>query len=412
MTEQNKIKRIKTLFHVQPKKLSWEVKCAFGAGLFLVTSLFVIDYLALFNITYQPLVVAKITDDQGTTSISTILPPTSPPVLDLEGYNRKLLALANNGLLDLLHATTTTILVASSTASTTETILKTVIPPTATELVSSTKENWPAKAVYPKVGALLPFNRIVAYYGNFYSTKMGVLGEYPADEMLERLLTEVKNWQLTDPDTPVIPAIDYIAMTAQASAGEDGLYRFRMPKDQIEQAIELAKKVNGIVILEVQAGLANLQQEIQSLEPYLSLPEVHLAIDPEFHMVTGARPGTIIGTISAQEINQASEYLASLVLKNNLPPKVLVVHRFTYAMITNFSLIKPLPEVQIIIDMDGWGEPAKKFGTYNQVIEPEPVQFTGFKLFYKNDLKPPSTHLLTPDEVLKLSPQPSFIQYQ
>ena len=30
---------------------------------------------------------------------------------------------------------------------------------------------------YPNPGALLPFHRIVAYYGNFYSTHMGVLGE-------------------------------------------------------------------------------------------------------------------------------------------------------------------------------------------------------------------------------------------
>jgi len=413
MTEKNKIKQVKTLFHSQSKKVSWEIRCALWAGVFLVTSLFAIDHLALFNITYRPLVVAKITDNQEATSTLPIIPaPIAPAILDFEAYNRKLLSLANNGLLDLLNVTTTTTQVASSTASTTETVLKTVIPPTATELVSSTRKNWPAKAVYPKVGALLPFKRIVAYYGNFYSTKMGVLGEYPADEMIERLLTEVKNWQLADPDTPVIPAIDYIAMTAQASAGADGLYRFRMPKDQIEQAIKLAEKINGIVILEVQVGLANLQQEIQSLEPYLSLPEVHLAIDPEFHMVTGDRPGTIIGTVNAKEINQASEYLASLVLKNNLPPKILVVHRFTYAMVTNSSLIKPLPEVQIIMDMDGWGEPVKKFGTYNQVIEPEPVQFTGFKLFYKNDLKPPSTHLLTAEEILKLSPQPSFIQYQ
>jgi hypothetical protein len=30
----------------------------------------------------------------------------------------------------------------------------------------------------------LPFNRIVSYYGNFYSKYMGVLGQYPEDEML------------------------------------------------------------------------------------------------------------------------------------------------------------------------------------------------------------------------------------
>jgi hypothetical protein len=68
--------------------------------------------------------------------------------------------------------------------------------------------------------------------------------------------------------------------------------------------------------------------------------------------------------------------------------------------------------VQVVMDMDGWGFGAKKINTYDAVIYPEPVQFTGFKLFYKNDLKPPSTRMLTPAEILDLTPRPSFIQYQ
>src|SRR5579875_2046881 len=40
-----------------------------------------------------------------------------------------------------------------------------------------TTGRWPAKAPYPLPGAILPFHRIVAYYGNLYSKKMGVLGE-------------------------------------------------------------------------------------------------------------------------------------------------------------------------------------------------------------------------------------------
>jgi hypothetical protein len=38
---------------------------------------------------------------------------------------------------------------------------------------------WPVRSAYPNPGAILPFNRIVAYYGNLYSRNMGVLGEYP-----------------------------------------------------------------------------------------------------------------------------------------------------------------------------------------------------------------------------------------
>ena len=58
------------------------------------------------------------------------------------------------------------------------------------------------------------------------------------------------------------------------------------------------------------------------------MPNVHLGIDPEFSMKGGQAPGKVIGTFDAADVNYASEYLANLVKKNNLPPKILVLHRF------------------------------------------------------------------------------------
>lgn len=272
---------------------------------------------------------------------------------------------------------------------------------------------WPAEAVYPNVDAILPFNRIVAYYGNFYSTRMGVLGQYRPEVVIEMLKAEVQRWEEADPTTPVVPAIDYIAVVAQASPGADGKYRFRMPDSQIQKALDLAEQVEGIVILEVQAGLSDVMVEVEQLKPYLSLPNVHLAIDPEFAMVTSGRaPGTVVGTVDATTINAAAEYLAALVNELNLPPKILVVHRYTQAMVTNAEDITPLPEVQIVMDMDGWGPPNSKKNTYQAYISSEPVQFTGFKLFYYNDALRVGSRLMTPEEILALTPQPSFIQYQ
>lgn len=156
--------------------------------------------------------------------------------------------------------------------------------------------------------------------------------------------------------------------------------------------------------------MSNVQTELPLLAPYLKLPEVHLALDPEFAMHGGEKPGTAIGTLDAADINYAANYLANIVKANDLPPKILIIHRFTDPMVTNYQNITPLPEVQIVMDMDGFGAPAQKLNTYQDFIVNEPVQFTGFKLFYKNDVA--AGHMLTPDEVLKLSPQPSFIQYQ
>ena len=275
-------------------------------------------------------------------------------------------------------------------------------------------DKWPVKTVYPNAGALLPFNRIIAYYGNLYSRKMGVLGQYDEPEMIAHLSVEVKKWELADPSTPVIPALHYIAVVAQGSAGADGKYRARMPDKEIDKVLKIAEKIpNAIVFLDIQVGLSNLQSEVPKFEKYLKLPNVHLGIDPEFAMQkSGKQPGKVVGTLDANDINFTAEYLAKLVKENNLTPKILIVHRYTEKMVTNYKLIKPLPEVQVLMHMDGWGGKEHKKSTYDSFVRKQPVQFTGFKLFYKNDIWEKGTVMFEPSELLKLSPQPSYIQYQ
>ncbi|WP_207515340.1 hypothetical protein [Longitalea luteola] len=271
---------------------------------------------------------------------------------------------------------------------------------------------WPVKGPYPLPGAILPFKRVVAYYGNLYSKQMGILGEYPPDEMLAKLAADVKKWEAADPSTPVQPALHYIAVTAQGSPGRDGKYRLRMPFNQIDSILGMAARINALVFLDVQVGFSNVQAEIPLLEKYLKMPHVHLGIDPEFSMKTGKRPGAVIGTMDASDINFVTDYLANLTKANNLPPKMLVVHRFTQNMVTNYKNIKLHPEVQIIIDMDGWGEPSLKHDSYKAYVWKEPIQFAGYKLFYKNDIRKPGSHMLTPEEVLAEKPKPVYIQYQ
>lgn len=276
-----------------------------------------------------------------------------------------------------------------------------------------TTGKWPVKnAPYPLPGAIFPYKRVVAYYGNLYSKKMGILGELPPKEMLAKLKAEVKAWEKADPKTPVQPALHYIAVVAQGDAGKDGKYRYRMPFKQIDSVLTLAKRVNALVFLDVQVALSNIQTELPLFEKYLAMPHVHFGMDPEFSMKDGSKPGKKIGTYDAADINYVTGYLAGIVKKHNLPPKILIVHRFTKKMMTNYQNIKLRPETQVVIDMDGWGEPELKGGTWRYFIQNEPVQFTGFKLFYKNDLKKAPHHLMTPAEVLKKTPNPIYIQYQ
>jgi hypothetical protein len=302
-------------------------------------------------------------------------------------------------------------------------VVKSTYPPTDKALYDSllkfnahgdTSGRWPVKnQPTPLGGAILPFKRVVAFYGNLYSKKMGILGELPPKEMLAKLKGEVKAWEKADPKTPVQPALHYIAVVAQGAAGKDGKYRYRMPFKQIDSVLAMAKTAHALVFLDVQVSLSTIQQELPLFEPYLKMPQVHFGMDPEFSMKDGSKPGKKIGTYDASDINYVSNYLAGIVKKNGLPPKILIVHRFTKKMVTNYQNIKLRPEVQVVMDMDGWGEPDLKTGTYRYFIDREPVQFTGFKLFYKNDIKKAPHHMLTPEEVLsRYKPQPIYIQYQ
>lgn len=276
-----------------------------------------------------------------------------------------------------------------------------------------TTGKWPAKGQpIPLPGAILPQKRIIAYYGNLYSKRMGILGEYAPKEMLARLDEEIAKWNEVDSVREAIPALHYIAVVAQGSAGNDEKYRNRMPDSQIDSVLAIAEMRDALVFLDIQVALSTIQDELPHLEKYLKLPHVHLGIDPEFSMKDGSQPGRRIGHFTAADINYASEYLARIVQEYDLPPKVFIVHRFTQGMVRNYQDIQLRPEVQTVIHMDGWGPPALKKDTYKRYVYNEPVEFTGFKIFYKNDIKQAPNRLLTPEELMELKPIPVYIQYQ
>ena len=268
---------------------------------------------------------------------------------------------------------------------------------------------WPVKGPAPLPGSILPGKRIVAFYGNLLSNKMGVLGEYAPDDMLRKLDAEVAAWNKADPTTPVQPALHLIAVVAQGAPGKDGKYRLRMDSALIERVAVLAARRNALVFLDLQVGFSTLREELPRLAGFLSRPNFHLGIDPEFSMKDGTPPGRKVGTFDAADVNYASSFLAGLVTKYSLTPKVLVVHRFTQRGVTNHKRITLDPRVQIVIDMDGFGPPGLKKNTFRKWIEAEPVQFAGWKQFYKSRNDSPRTTIA---EILRLHPRPVYIQYQ
>jgi hypothetical protein len=274
-------------------------------------------------------------------------------------------------------------------------------------LTPADSARWPVKGPDPLPGALLPEHLIIAYYGNPKSTRMGILGQLPPAEMLPKLERTATEWARAEPGRKVLPALHLIATVAQGKPGPGGKYRLRHSDQLIDQVLGWAQERGWLVFLDVQIGHSTVADELPHLVKYLERPNVHLALDPEFAMKLGGIPGRRIGTLDAEDVNRAVRLLADIVDREKLPPKVLVVHRFTQRMLTHHDKIRLDPRVQVVVDMDGFGPPRFKEDAYKYFIAPEPVQYTGFKLFYKND-KP----MMTPAQVLKLWPAPVYVQYQ
>ncbi|HEX6913191.1 MAG TPA: hypothetical protein VF142_22460, partial [Longimicrobium sp.] len=201
------------------------------------------------------------------------------------------------------------------------------------------------KGWYPQMpefrdGSILPCNRVVVYYGNPASTRMGALGQYPRDEMLSRLRRQAEQWQQADPGTPVIPGLHLIAVVAQGDPGPSGHYRTQIRDVVVDSIHQMAKSINGILFIDVQVGTDDIRNIMPRFENFLKRPDVHFAVDPEFYMRGGTRPGARIGTMYAADINWVMDELTRIVRENNLPPKLLIIHRFTRNMVPDVQNVR------------------------------------------------------------------------
>ncbi len=265
----------------------------------------------------------------------------------------------------------------------------------------------------PDEGGLLPKYRILSYYGHPHDENMGILGEYGVngaegrEELVARLQEQAAEYEAADPSRPVMLALEVIATVAQGEAGADGTYLLSTDTETLDAYADFTEQ-NGLqLILDVQIGRRGVEGEIEQVMPWLERPNVHLALDPEFAMEEGETPGVHFGQIDGADVTYAQETLAKLVAEKGLPPKILIVHQFLHEMITNKDTISPVPNVQLVIDADGWGDADLKIGTYEALITNEPIQFHGIKLFYRQD-KP----LMSAKEVLALDPVPDLVIYQ
>lgn len=282
----------------------------------------------------------------------------------------------------------------------------TPLPPTPTLIATPTFVPAPTLPPLPPP-SLLPDHRIVAFYGNPLANQMGILGEIPPEQMLGKLRQQAAAYATADNTRQVLPALELVTPAAQSWPGDDGMYRARMKPEVIDKVAGWAEANHALLILDVQIGQSNVPQEVDVLMPYLRRPYVHLALDPEFAMPTGRKPGEVVGSMDAATIDGALHTLSQLVTSEHLPPKLLIVHRFTDSMVTNAWEIAHDPNVQVVVTMDGFGSPSLKQAQYRSYVHDQGVGFSGIKLFYHHDQP-----LLTPTQVLGLDPHPDLVIYQ
>jgi len=247
--------------------------------------------------------------------------------------------------------------------------------------------------------------RIIAYYGTS-GPGLGILGRHDIPTTLQLLEEQMQPYRELDPCVELVPAFHIVTTVADASPGEDGDYNHRIPHESVQVWIDSITAVGGIAVLDVQAGRGDVMTELSLIEPLLRLPSVHLAIDPEFIVGEEEVPGSHLGRISGEEINEAQAWLNAIAEQVG-EPKILVIHQFNDRMMENKDVIQDYPLVNLVWDADGFGGPGAKIGDYNQYRHEPGFEYGGIKLFYVYDAP-----VMTPAQVMGIEPPPAYIVYQ
>jgi hypothetical protein len=257
----------------------------------------------------------------------------------------------------------------------------------------------------PPPRPVLADHLLVTWYGNPRTARMGVLGWHKGHALAEGLRKQANEYARVSAKK-VLAAYHLVAVIAQADAWRDGMWRRRETHDTIRSLLDQARANDFKLILDIQRGRSTHRAEMEYLRPFLEEPDVYLALDPEFAMADGEKPGQKIGRVTASEVNEAIGFLEAIVRERRLPPKVLIVHQFTMNMLPDKQNIRQSSLVDVVLDVDGFGDRPLKRAMYATIMKKQ-LPYAGIKLFYRED-----TNLLAPEDVMKLRPEPAVIIYQ
>lgn len=253
-------------------------------------------------------------------------------------------------------------------------------------------------------------NQIVAYYGHPLARWMGIVGRFSKEELGPMVKRTAERYNRLNGGKGTVPAFYLIYGTAQPGGNI-----LTMDKSLIDPYIKYTANNGLLLILDHQIGKFGPKLALQRLLPFLKYPHVHLALDPEWRTT---RPMQEIGSITAEEINEAQAIMSNYMVTNRIPgQRMLIVHQFEDKMLVRRDKIRSMKNpVLFVHSVSGWGAPSMKLATWGRHAKATNLATKAFKLWYDPGLRRPGLHfdwpLMPPQDVLALRPEPQLIIYQ
>ncbi len=265
-----------------------------------------------------------------------------------------------------------------------------------------------APSVVPPPADPLAMNLLIGFCG---APGAKALGRMTGD--LAAASRELRKQIATFPaGRPITPVVELIATTVHRSPGADGMYRSRCTDETVREYLDAARALNGLLLLDIQPGRADFLPEVQAYEHWLKEPDVGVALDPEWAVEPGVVPGKKFGRTTGTELDGVARYLGELAERHRLPAKVMVYHQVASSVVRDEELLSPHPGVSPVKVVDGIGSAAAKRATWKTLMPAKPGHVrAGFKLFFDEDTRR-GADLMTPAEVLALTPTPAYVLYE
>jgi hypothetical protein len=282
--------------------------------------------------------------------------------------------------------------------------------PAANTTTTTAPTPTPTRPELPRGGrTVFPKYRLAGFCGHPGSPALGKLGIGDLDARVSEIEQVAGSYAR---DRAALPVLELIATMVQSKPGPDGLYRLRTESSVIDQHLDAARRHRAYLLLNIQPGRASFLDEVHAYEQWLTQPDVGVALDPEWAVGPGQVPGQVFGHVDTSMLNAVGKYVADLVSAHDLPEKVVVYHQLTPSIVRREQDLKAFPGVAWVKSVDGIGAKADKVATWNRILAttPRPLVHLGFKLFYDEDSK--QGPLMSPDEVLALTPQLDYVMYE